>query len=239
MQLLLAVLNALLLHIYRPFKIKPKFDSKVFVILFKTGFPLFITSYLVQFVDTIPRLFIINYGNETMLGIFSPAILMISSFALLPNSLSTYYYPKLSYQFGKTGDANMLFKQLLKIYVVSFFVFIPFIILAYLFIDDILVYFPKYKASAPYIKICLLVVPFVLAKLGNLINVILKKVKFMAIYAGTYFVCQVVSILILKQFFEDILFIASWSIVITFVILFITCIVINKRVVVLYSEYSR
>ncbi len=120
MQLGLAIINILLLHIYRPLRVKPKFQKDIFLFLLKTGLPLFITSYAISFIDTIPRLFILHYGNETLLGLYAPVLMITSAFALLPNTLATYYYPKLSFNFGKFKNPAGLLRSLNKIYLVSF-----------------------------------------------------------------------------------------------------------------------
>lgn len=232
MQTILAIVNTILLHYFRPFHIRPKFNRKDFVFLLKTGFPLFITSYLVSFIDTLPRLFIVKYGNETLMGLYAPVLMIISAFAILPSTLGTYYYPKMSYLFGKNQNAMQLWKKITKIYFVSFVFLLPLIGIAYFVMDDFIKYFPKYQQSLPYIKVGLIVGPFVMAKLGNLVNTVLKKINFMGVYVIQYAFFQVFFLFIVYSFFtDDILLCAVWTQVLTSICMFVSNFFINYKVV--------
>lgn len=230
MQLVLVILEAILLHLYRPLHVKPKFDFSAFKRLVKVGFPLFVTGYFVSFIETIPKLFIIKYSDETHLGLYTPVLMLISTFALLPKTLNTYYYPKLSFHFGKTGNTRDLWKSMKKIYSFSFIALIPIILIAFFLLDELISFFPKYEQSLPYLKIALFVAPFVLSKLGNLINVILMKVNYMVLYVIIYGISQVGFIIITYTFFtKDVLLAAVWSNVLTNIVLFILSIFFNFK----------
>lgn len=232
MQLFMVIINALLLHKYRPFHIKPNFNFNSFIKLIKIGIPLFISSYIVGFIDTLPRLFIIKFGDETMLGLFSPILLVISTLSLLPNTLGTYYYPKFSYQYGKTGDAKNMLNTLMKIFGGSFLLLIPFVIGGYFLIDELDKVFPKYAGSIPYLKISLFIAPFTLAKLGNYISVVLKKVDFLTYHVVFYAVYQISTLAILYIFYtKDVLMVSVLSIVFTYILLFFTSIILNYKLV--------
>jgi hypothetical protein len=158
--------------------------------------------------------------------------MIISTFALLPNALTTYYYPKFTYQFGKTNNPIKMWQGLLKIYLLTFLALIPMIAILYFLMDEVIQFFPKYTASLPYMKLALLIGPFVLYKLGNLVNVVLKKVNYMGLYAFLYAFFQIASIFVLHQFISnDILYIAIWSQIITSLCLFVSSLIINYRVV--------
>jgi O-antigen/teichoic acid export membrane protein len=232
MELGLALINAILLHYLRPFHIKPELDKKVLVILMKTGIPLFITSYLVSFIDTFPRLYIIYFGNETMLGLYAPVLMIITTFAMLPTTLGTYFYPKLAYLFGKNRDAREIWRKLVNIYMYTSLFILALCAIGYFVLDDLIRFFPKYAAALPYMKIGLLTGPFVLSKLGNLINVVMKKVNFMGIYVLLYAFFQVLFLFLFSLITEDILVCAVWSQVLTSLCLFVASYILNHRVVV-------
>jgi O-antigen/teichoic acid export membrane protein len=239
MQLLQTLLNAILLHLYRPFRVLPKFNSKAFVALFKTGMPLFATSYLVSIIDTIPKLFIIRFGNETMLGLYTPVLIIITAFSLLPNSLGAYYYPKLSYAFGKRNDPVEIWKMMKKVYLVSLLVIFPMILAGYFILPEVIAFFPKYKESLPFMQAALFIGPFILAKLGNLLNVVLKKINFMGYYVALNGVFQIASIASLYLFTEmPVLQIAIWSQVITSALVYMCSLLINRKVVNLMTEQN-
>jgi O-antigen/teichoic acid export membrane protein len=239
MQLLQTLLNAVLLHLNRPFRVLPKFNSKAFVALFKTGMPLFVTSYLVSIIDTIPKLFIIRFCNETMLGLYTPVLIIITAFSLLPNSLGAYYYPKLSYAFGKRNDPVEIWKMMKKVYLVSLLVIFPMILAGYFLLPEVIAFFPKYKESLPFMQAALFIGPFILAKLGNLLNVVLKKINFMGYYVALNGVFQIASIASLYLFTEmPVLQIAIWSQVITSALVYICSLLINSKVVNLMTEQN-
>lgn len=236
MQLLLALINGALLHFYRPFKVLPNFNKPIFFQLIKVGFPLFLTSYAVTFIDTFPRLFIINYGNEVLIGYYAPVIIIINAIAMLPNAMGTYYYPKFSFQFGQHHNPALLFRSLIKIYIFSIICLIPVVIVGYFILDEVIKFFPKYQASLPYLKISLVIAPFVMAKMGNLLNVVLKKVKYMGLYVISYALFQIASIAILYNYFTtDILACAVWSQIITSLLLFATNLFLNYHLVKHYK----
>jgi len=72
--------------------------------LMKIGIPLFAVSYSSSFADTLPRLYIMNFREVRDLGLFSSIIVILGLGLVLPNAISSYRYPKMSYEYGLTGD---------------------------------------------------------------------------------------------------------------------------------------
>lgn len=231
MQLVMTIANSLLLHKYRPIKVKPKFDKDVFITLFKTGFPLFLVSYIIGFIDTLPRIFILYLGNETLLGLYAPVIMIISTLGILPNSLGTYFYPKLSFEYGKNSDPLQIWQKIKKIYWISLISIVPFVLIGYLLLDYVILFFPKYQQSLQYMKIAIFVGPFVLVKLGNLINIILKKYAFMTTYVVIYGIAQIISLSTLFYIFsDDILMVSTLSAIIVSASMFIVNYYLNRKI---------
>jgi O-antigen/teichoic acid export membrane protein len=237
MQLLVVTLNSLLLYLKRPFPVKPKFHKESFFTLFKTGFPIFLSSYAISFVATFPKLFILKYGTVTLLGLYAPVFTLITAFSAFPNALSTYYYPRLSYQLGKGSSPYRLFISILKVYGVSILLVIVLLIGIYLFIDYFPLLFPKYKESLPILKLSLFIGPFIVAKLGNLINIILKKVNFMSYYVGFYAFFQLFYLFLFYFLLDfEVLYAAVYSQIFTFLSLLLTSIGLNLIAIKSYSD---
>lgn len=232
MELALALINALLLHIWRPFRLRPELKMKVLVLLMKTGVPLFVTSYLVSLVDTFPRLYIVYFGNETLLGLYAPVLMIITTFAMLPTTLGTYFYPKLTYLFGKNNNAREIWNKLVRIYLYTSLLILVICAVAYFLLDELIKLFPKYTDALPYMKISLLAGPFVLSKLGNLINVVMKKVNYMGMYVTLYAFFQVLFLFLVSLYSDDVLVCAVVSQVLTSFALFIASYYLNHRVVI-------
>lgn len=231
MELLFILTQSFLFHHYRPFKLKPFFNKTVFIKLIKVGFPVFLTSYAITFIDTFPRLFIIKFGNEYLMGLYAPIIMLFSALSLLPNTLITYMYPKFSFQLGQKNDNHKVFKTLFKIYSISFAFILFSVIILFLFMDYFGTVFPKYKESIPYLKISLLVCPFVIYKIGNTLNAVYKKYNYMVWYAIAYFVIQICTLFVLNSLNVDILQTAIYSQFITYLLMFIISLLMNYRLV--------
>ena len=231
-ELLMVVGNVILLHWQRPFKsLKPKFHYAEFTQLFKIGFPIFLSSYIISFIDTMPRLFIIKNSDEKTLGIYAPVIMLLGTVAILPNTLSTYLYPKFSFNLGKTNDPRNIFTNLLKIYAVSFIVILILVIIGYFLLDFFIAFFPKYTDSLPYLKLALLICPFVFFRLGNMFNVVIKKYSYMFAFVIIYGITQFLSLYMLSIYISDVLDIVIYSQIITSVVILIISILMNYMLI--------
>jgi O-antigen/teichoic acid export membrane protein len=227
MELFIIVVHSALLHRFRPFRIKPRFIKQAFKKLFKIGFPVFLVSYAVTFTDTLPRLFILSFGDEYMMGLYAPVIMMLGAVSLFPNTLITYMYPKFSFKLGQNQNTQQIWKTLVKIYLFSIVFISIFAVLIFFLLDFFIVLFPKYKESLPYIRLALLICPFVVYRIGNTINVVYKKYNYMIAYAVLYALVQVGSIFVLSNIYSDILKIAIVSQIITYASLLLFSIYMN------------
>ena len=224
---IIIALNAILLHYARPFKLKPRFHLPELKSLFTIGFPIFVTSYLIGLVDTLPRLYIIKYGNANLLGLYSPVMMLLSTMALLPGTLSNYMYPKFSYEFGKTGKVDGIYRKILKLNAISLAFILLGCVIGYFALDYFVILFPKYTDALPYLALSLLTCPFILYKLGNILSVILKRLDYMFAYIIAYAFFQLTSLLALSLMFTDILKIVILSQIITAVFMLITSLLMN------------
>ena len=229
MELILVIVNTLLLHRFRPFHIKPKFHPEAFKSLLKIGLPLFITSSLIGFIDTLPRLYIINFGDVKMMGLYAPILMFLSYISMFPNVLSTYLYPKLSFKMGESSDSLAVWKKFKKMNVVSLIVILAMTIVIYLTIDYFVFFFPKYSESVPYLKISVIAYPFVLFKLGHMFNAILKKINYMFLYAIVYGLIQISTLFIFSNLIKDVLRIVVYSQIVTFFLMFLFSLLMSYK----------
>lgn len=235
MHLIVSLIGALLLHIYRPFNYKPKFFKNKFIQLIKIGFPVFLSSFAIGFIDTFPKLFILHFGNTKLLGIYAPVLAMIAVFSSLPNSLGAYFSPKLTYQLAKLNNPKLMYTKILKIYGLSIIALLPFALVLYLFLDYFAILFPKYVDSIRFLEIGLFIAPFVIAKLGNIISIILKQVNFMLYYVSMYAVFQIGYLLLFYNLFlDDVLLSVVLSQILTLASLLISSIYLNSIAVKKY-----
>ena len=215
-ELLLPMFEMLFMHWKRPICVLPKFTKLDFVRLIKVGFPLFLVSYLISFINTIPRLYIIRLGSIEQLGLFSPVIIMLGLAALLPNSISSYMYPKMSFELGASQDKSKIWRIVFLTSIVSLISSIPLFICVYFLADYVYLIFPKYAEVTDYLKIASFGVLFIGHKTGGLAFSVMKSWTTMFLNSLVYLLVSVISLALLHIYISDILKVASLTIVFSF-----------------------
>ena len=214
--------NLVMLHVWRPLpEITPRYSSTVLKALFLVGFPIFTTSYLSGFIDSIPRLYIIKEGSTMEMGLFSPVIMSLSIVFLIPNTIASYLYPKFSAQYGRDPEPSFFWQKMRALFLLSVALGIIGFLACFFLIDTIIKLFPRYEESASYIKEASFAIIFIGYKIASVICVVFKQWKWLWISLIAYFVFQVGSILLLHVFIDDILSVASYSLSVTNFLMFI------------------
>lgn len=237
-ELILILINSFLLHKFRPFRIKPKFYFPEMRRLVSTGFPLFATSYLLGVFDTMPRIFIIKDGNEQLLGLYAPILVLLNTMMIFPSSIMNFLYPKFSYQIGQKIPAIQIWKNYFKVLVLSFIGISLIVILGYFLMDYFGVFFPKYASSVQYLKAALLICPFLVYKMGNTINGVLRKPQYMAYYTVFYGVFQLLSYYFFLSSVDDVLLKVIYSQVLTGFATLIFSMLMNYSVVLKFDKQN-
>lgn len=221
-EFLVTACNLIMLHVWRPLPdIKPHYSMALLKDLFLIGFPIFITSYLSGFIDSIPRLFIIKEGSTMAMGVFSPVVMSLSIVYLIPNTIASYLYPKFSARYGQDPSPLYFWNKMRSLFLLSLGIGIVCFLTFFFFIDYLIQLFPKYQGSAPYIKEASIAIIFIGYKIANVICVVFKQWKWLWISLVSYFIFQTGSILVLKMFIKDILSVASYSLSLTYLLMFI------------------
>jgi len=173
----------LLLHYFRPLKVKLLWNKEAFYKLLKVGLPIFSLAYLEAVAATADKLWIIRYSNVTDVGLYAFGFYALSSFAIFPSSIASYIYPKMTYNYGKTHDKLILWRYAKKITLILLVVLTPIAILGY-FVCPYLIqeFFPNYIASITVMRILLFAGVFSGAVIG--VNALwsLKAWKYMIAY---------------------------------------------------------
>ncbi|MFN3554341.1 MAG: lipopolysaccharide biosynthesis protein [Bacteroidales bacterium] len=147
-KVLTSLIFLLLLKFYNPIKVRASFNRKHIVDLIKIGLPIAVMGYLYGIGKSFIKFALLYHGGVLLLGVFAPVFAIISAIKILPKTLARFFYPKFSYELGKTGDTRQLWKKVQRI---SFYLaimlclfFIPVIFLIPFFIETFL---PKYTES--------------------------------------------------------------------------------------------
>jgi O-antigen/teichoic acid export membrane protein len=191
-----------------------------FLYLLKIGFPLFLASYSFGVIETFPRLYLINYGTVEQLGLFSPILIMLGLAILLPNAISSYMYPKMSFEYGQSSNKENVWQIVLLTAGSSFVSGIPIFLAVYFLSDYVPILFPKYIKVTPYLKISAISLLFIGYKSSGLSFSVLKTWRVMFANTLIYFIITVVSIGLLHNVLSDNLEVVAWSLVISYSFMF-------------------
>ncbi len=112
--LLVAISLIFLLHHYRPIRVTAKLERKSLNSLLKVGLPLFSMGYLQGLTNTFPRLILLILGGVLSVGLFSPALAIISAMKVMPSVVGQYIYPQMSFDWGKHGQKERLWQMTWK-----------------------------------------------------------------------------------------------------------------------------
>jgi O-antigen/teichoic acid export membrane protein len=181
--LVLAVVVVALMHLCRPVRVTPKWSGSGFLLLIKTGAPIFIFDYLATSAATSDRLVLLHFGGLKAVGLFSLALMARDAIGIVPAALSEYIYPRMSYSYGQHHDPRRLWKIALQssLLVVAFM--IPAVIAGWFLMPPIITkFFPKYAEAVTAAQWMLVASVFMGATLGKMAIWSLKDWKLMAWY---------------------------------------------------------
>lgn len=155
--LFISVSQIFLTHINRPLNVKAKFNKQIYFDLIKVGFPIFILGYLISITNTFSRIILLNVDGVISVGLFAPALAVITTVKLFPNIVSQYVYPKMTYSWGMYHDKKIIWGWVWKSALYLFVLFIPIVIVGWYLIPIIIEnLFPKYIESVFAARIALL-----------------------------------------------------------------------------------
>lgn len=193
-----------ILHLNRPIKVSMKWDKKVFFNLLKVGFPIFILAYIESLALTFDKLILISYSDLKNLGFYSFALYALTFSTLFSNSIASYIYPKMSFQYGKDKNTLILWKYVKKITVILLIIQLPLFFVGYVVIPKLVTdLFPNYIESIIPMQILLLAGIMKGSVIG--VNVIwsMKKWKYMIIYQVLYSVLIVACTFLFLKLFDN------------------------------------
>lgn len=148
--ILVSLVGALLFHAARPIKVGLLWDGSAFKTLMMTGLPIFALAYMESISGTLDRVVLLKVGGVEQVGYYSLALYTWQAFTVIPLSLATYVYPRMSYSYGKDSDPRVLWTTAWKVTVGVFAIMAPICVLGWLAIPAVVtVLFPKYIPGIP------------------------------------------------------------------------------------------
>lgn len=153
---LVILISSLLLYYYRPFKVRLTWNKGIFKKLIKVGFPIFGLASIESYSTTIDKLLLTHYTDLKSVGLYSFGFYGLTIFILLSNSIASYIYPKMTYNYAKYNDRNSLWQYVKKITILLLFIQLPLAIIGYFIVPvAIKAFFPLYLPSTAVMQILL------------------------------------------------------------------------------------
>lgn len=122
--LLRAVLSAvtytIMVYLWRPIRVRPKWDWKNLLHLSKVGFPIFLMGQLYARWTTINSTLVLWLADRRSLGLYAIVTTFTGSLEILPNAIAQVFYPRLSEEYGKTNNPLRLLSMMKKPILISF-----------------------------------------------------------------------------------------------------------------------
>lgn len=184
--LVLAVVILFFMHRLRPVRVPLTWDSGSFVLLMKTGAPIFVFDYLISNVGNCDKWVLKYFGGADglkMVGSFALATMAREAISKVPDALGEYIYPRMSHSYGQFHEPIRLWRMAVKssLMVVAFMV--PAVIAGWFLLPPVVQhFFPKYIGAVRAAQWILVGSIFGGATIGKLAIWSMKDWKLMACY---------------------------------------------------------
>ncbi len=155
--LLVMLFYVIILHVARPIKVAFFWDKSLLKQVIKVGFPIFILSYIEVFAVSADKLFLLNYSTLRDVGIYSFAAYSLTAFSIFSSSVASYFYPKLTYNYGKNKNRLVLWGYVKKITILLLIMQSVLFIICYFVVPVVITkFFLQYVDSIPIIHLLIL-----------------------------------------------------------------------------------
>jgi O-antigen/teichoic acid export membrane protein len=153
---LVAGLGLYLMHRARPMSVLPSWRTDSFMLLLKTGVPIFAADYVSSCAGTLDKVALLRVGGVEQLGFYALAISVFSAFQVVPQSISHYVYPRMSHHYGRTNNPRVLWGMAWKTSIIVVGSMIPIAAVGcWLLPAGVKFLFPKYVAGTHAAEIAL------------------------------------------------------------------------------------
>lgn len=153
---IVAGLALYLMHRVRPMRVRPHWKNDSFLLLFKTGVPIFVTDYISTCAGTLDKVALLKFGGVEQVGLYALAVSAFSAFQVVPQSVAHYAYPRMSHHYGRTNDPRIIWGMAWKTSLVVVASMIPIAVVgSWLLPQGVKLLFPKYVAGTHAAEIAL------------------------------------------------------------------------------------
>lgn len=201
--LFVIIINVILLHFYRPYKVKIEFDKETFIKLLKVGSPIFLLAYLQASAIGFDRVLLAKYSSLSDIGIYSFAYLAFSSLTILSSSIASYIYPTMSHMYAVSKDKNQLWNFVMKNITLVFFGLLIIGCLGFFIVPFIITeFFSQYVNSISVMRILIFAGVFQGSVIGVNVLLSIKKWKLVIIYHLVFILLLLICPMLLIRFWS-------------------------------------
>ncbi len=178
--------GVVLLHAARPMKVELLWSWEAFRALMKVGLPIFMLSYIESAAGTADKVILLAVGGVEQVGYYSFAMLVWGAFTVIPASLTSYLYPRMTYSFGRDRNPLSLWHAARRWTLAVILIMLPLAVAGWILIPFVVpILFPKYTAGMGAAQILLFGALFYGAAIG--VNALwsMKAWKYMVAYQIT------------------------------------------------------
>ena len=177
----------LLMHLCRPVRVTPTWNGSSFLMLMKTGAPIFVMDYITTSAMTCDRWVLIHYGGVESVGLFYLALSARDAIGTVSGALSEYIYPRMSYVYGQSHDPKHLWRIAVKSTLLVIAFMVPAAIAGWLLMPPVVTkFFPKYAEAVGAAQWMVIASIFFGATIGRMAIWSMKDWKMMTWYQVLY-----------------------------------------------------
>lgn len=148
-----------LMHRARPMSVSPVWKTESFMLLFKTGIPIFATDYVANCAGTFDKVALLKFSGVENVGLYSLALTASATLQVIPQSIAHYIYPRMSHHYGRTNNPRVLWGMAWKITLIIVGTMLPIAVVGWFaFPPAIRILFPKYIGGTHAAQILLFAV---------------------------------------------------------------------------------
>ena len=150
--------GTILLHYWRPVRVGPKWNFAHWKHLLVVGAPIFGVGQLYAWWTVLDSTLVLYYMGETAMGLYAMVMMAVTTFDLLPMSVSMVIYPRMAEQYGRTEHVDGLLRMAVKPTLLTVAGMVPIIAAGWWLVGPaVRILVPKYVDAVPAMQWGLLI----------------------------------------------------------------------------------
>ncbi len=156
---LVSVITTVLLFVWSPLRVRPRFDVKHFTHLLRIGAPIFATGQAYAWWAVLNSTLVLRFTGTKGMGLYSIVLLAASALDVVPQSVGQVLYPRMAEEYGRSGSLLPVLRILRKPVMFTVVGLVPLVVAGWFLIGPVLeLVIPDYVDAAPAARWALLLV---------------------------------------------------------------------------------